>query len=477
MRTVPVQGKTFKTSFFVPENWELIRHLGSGAYAAVAAFKAPDGDEIAVKKVERVFDHPVLALRTLREVRLLAHFRHPNVLGLKTLFVEGPSFQDVYMCLEMMDGDLNQLIHAGKERLTDYQIQCVLYQIMRGLLCLRRAHVIHRDLKPGNILLKAGGSVKIADLGLARTIDADDDAGPGSEMGAVLTEYVVTRFYRAPEVVLTATHYTYAVDIWSTGCILGEMLQGEALFEGKDSLDQIKKIVSVIGTPTPEDMAWIPMSSPSWKFVERCSKRTNGEAFQRFLRWPGANPLATELLASMLRFDPSRRISVERTLVHRYLAAFCAVEDEEVVAARAVSPVDWSFDRNLCFDSEGQPKPFNKEAFREAFLETQHEVDSRGPTAEVAPGDPESRRRGSGTNFSASSTPSIQPRGCSTVVAGPGSAPSQRTSPASTVGLQSPNTADAVRHEEDRQAPTRAERLSTCARDSPVFTRMRPPAR
>lgn len=369
VRTVQVQGKKASVGFTVPEGWEPLRHLGSGAYAAVAAFKAPDGSQFAVKKVDRVFDHPVLALRTLREVRLLAHFRHPNVLGLTKLFVEGDEFQDVYMCLDLMDGDLNQLIHAGKERFSDYQVQCILYQILRGLLCLRKAHVIHRDLKPGNILYQAAGAVKIADLGLARTIDADED---DSDM----TEYVVTRFYRAPEVALTATHYTYAVDIWSSGCILGEMLTRQPLFEGKDSLDQIRKIIYVIGPPSTEDMGWIPRSTPAWKFVERCSKQTNGEAFERLLRWPGANPLATELLAQMLKFDPSRRISVEHALVHRYLRAFNACEDSDVAAARAVPPVDWSFDRELCFDHEGQPKPFDKDLFREAFLQTRPTLSS-----------------------------------------------------------------------------------------------------
>eukprot|EP00928_Gymnodinium_smaydae_P030874 TRINITY_DN22828_c0_g2_i6.p2 TRINITY_DN22828_c0_g2~~TRINITY_DN22828_c0_g2_i6.p2 ORF type:complete len:426 (-),score=79.04 TRINITY_DN22828_c0_g2_i6:202-1479(-) len=367
MRSVQVQGKAARTLFRVPEEWEFVRHLGSGSYAAVAAFKDETGTLLAVKKVERVFDHSVLALRTLREVRLLSHFRHPNVLGLRRLLSDGEHFDDVYMCLEMMDGDLNQLIHAGKEKLTDYQVQCVLYQVLRGLLCLRRAHVIHRDLKPGNILLKAGGDVKIADLGLARTIDADDDTGTD----CALTEYVVTRFYRAPEVVLTATRYTYAVDIWSMGCILGEMLTRQPLFEGKDALDQIRKIVSVCGTPSFEDMGWIPRSSPSWKFVERCSKQSgNGEDLQRLLRQPGTNPLAVELLEHMLRFDPSKRISVEYALVHRYVDAFRACEDVEVARARAVAPMDWSFDRTLCFDDEGNPKPFDKSSFRQAFLDT-----------------------------------------------------------------------------------------------------------
>mmetsp|Transcript_157990 Transcript_157990/g.506732 ORF Transcript_157990/g.506732 Transcript_157990/m.506732 type:complete len:456 (-) Transcript_157990:52-1419(-) len=362
-RTVSVQGKTTRTSYNVPVAWEPIKALGSGAYAAVASFRGPENSEFAIKKVDRVFDHPVLALRTLREVRLLAHFRHPNVLAITELFLEGPEFRDVYLCLEIMDGDLHQLVHTAKMPLSDYQVQCVLYQTVRGLLCLRRAHVLHRDLKPGNILVKAGGEVKIADLGLSRTIDAEDDC----HEDAVLTEYVVTRYYRAPEVVLTATQYTYAVDMWSTGCILGEMLTRRPLFEGKDSLDQIRKIVSVMGNQSADEMSWIQRSSPSWKFVEKCNQTADGEAFQKILRWPKANPLSTDLLARMLRFDPSRRISVEDCLQHKYLEVFQPENDPEVAAARAVRPVDWSFDRELCFDEAGRPRSFDVRAFRSAF--------------------------------------------------------------------------------------------------------------
>lgn len=362
-KVVEVRGSAGMSKFAVPDTWEPLGRLGSGAYATVAGFRAGQEGRYAVKKIERVFDHPVLALRTLREVKLLQHFRHPNILSLRRFYVDGADFKDTYLCLEMMDSDLHKLIY-GSKGLNNYQIQCVMYQILRGLLCLRTAHVVHRDMKPGNVLVKADGSVKIADLGLARAIDAGDD----DHDEAVLTEYVVTRYYRAPEVVLTATHYTYAVDMWSAGCILGEMLTCKPVFQGKDSLDQIKKIVGVIGSQSADEMSWIPKSSPSWKFVEKCNRSASDEAFQKLLKTPGLDTNATSLLRQTLRFDPSKRIPVDEALGHAYLESFQADTDADVVSAKEVPPMDWIFDKDLCFDDQGKPKLYDPRRFRQALL-------------------------------------------------------------------------------------------------------------
>lgn len=370
MKAVSVQGTRASTRFVVPEGWETLGHLGAGAYAAVAAFQSPRGTRYAVKKVERVLDHPVLALRTLREVRLLAHFQHPNVLRIHRFFVESPGSGDCYLCLEEMDGDLHLLIHGSKQGMAENQVQCVLYQILRGLLCLHSAHVVHRDLKPSNVLIRAGGEAKLADLGLARAIGpcmGMDAAGAAKQEEEALTEYVVTRFYRAPEVVLTATHYTYTVDMWSAGCILGEMIKGQALFQGKDSLDQIRKILSFLGRQPLEDMSWL--CGASLMFAERCNKHADGQGLRQLLHWPGANPAAAELLGQMLRFDPTKRISVDDALVHAFLKDFNSLLDEEVASARAVPPMDWSFDKELCVGKDGRPRPYDAERFSKVLAE------------------------------------------------------------------------------------------------------------
>lgn len=364
MKEVSVAGRMAPIRFRVPEAWNLIESLGSGAYGTVAAFRA-SGREFAVKKVERVLDEPLVALRTLREIRLLSQLCHPNVLSIQDVFVEGPSFQDAYICLELMDSDLAHLICPSRELLADQQVRSILHQVLCGLLCLHSARVIHRDLKPGNILVKVSGDVKIGDLGLARSIDiVPEDLGSGDL--ELLTEYVVTRHYRAPEVVLTPMQYTYAVDIWSVGCIFGEIWERKPMFKGKDSLDQIRKIVVAMGRISADDTSWISRRSAGWKFMERCTQSPRRADFC----WPDMEPVAADLLVQLLRFNPARRLTAEQALHHAYFEenGICAADRDEVAAAQATAPVDWTFDRELCYNEDGQPRRFDCNRFRAAMM-------------------------------------------------------------------------------------------------------------
>jgi mitogen-activated protein kinase 1/3 len=349
-----------------------------------------------VKKVQDVFSDSVLALRTLREMRLLAHFQNEHVLGIKDIFLDGPHFKDVYVCLELMDGDLAQLIRNSRQRLEDITCQSILFQLMCGLLCLHTAFVLHRDLKPSNVLVSTCGIVKLADLGLARSIKAcvEQDA-----TCTALTEYVVTRYYRAPEVVLDAAKYTYAVDVWSAGCILGEMLLRCPVFKGKDPTDQIKKIVAAMGGLSHDELSWVPRSSA--EFIKMCclGQTCEGSAhLSHRLDSVHANPAARNLLLEMLRFDPSNRISVEGVLGHDYLAALRGARSADVEAARNVAPVDWSFDlgwSRLCYSSDGLAEQFSKQRCRREIAETcvlLSRRNSLSQTSEWAWSKPETRK-------------------------------------------------------------------------------------
>lgn len=138
-------------------------------------------------------------------------------------------YDDIYIVTDLMETDLHRVIYS-KQPLTKEHIQYFMYQLLRGVLYMHSANVIHRDLKPSNILLNKHCDLKICDLGLGRGYDTIED---------FMTEYVVTRWYRAPEVILNASEYTNAIDIWSIGCIFAELLGRTALFPGENFLDQI----------------------------------------------------------------------------------------------------------------------------------------------------------------------------------------------------------------------------------------------
>lgn len=156
-------------------------------------------------------------------------------------------YNDIYIVTDLMETDLHRVIYS-KQQLTDEHIQYFMYQTLRAVLYMHSADVIHRDLKPSNILLNKHCDLKICDLGLGRGFGSEDETK---------TEYVVTRWYRAPEVILNASEYTKAIDIWAIGCIFSELLGRTPLFPGEDYLDQIQRVISVLGTPSYEDLSFI----------------------------------------------------------------------------------------------------------------------------------------------------------------------------------------------------------------------------
>jgi len=198
-------------------------------------------------------------------------------------------------------------------------INILVYQTLRGLKYIHSAGVLHRDLKPSNLLVNANCDLKICDFGLARAIRQ-----PESTENNFYTEYVATRWYRAPEIILSWKEYTKAVDIWSVGTILGELLGRKPMFPGRDSVHQLRLITEVIGTPTDDDLKNI--GSDKAKRYIKTLEHKKAVPFERL--YPGANPLALDLLHKMLEFNPEKRITVEDALAHPYLASLHDPEDE-----------------------------------------------------------------------------------------------------------------------------------------------------
>jgi mitogen-activated protein kinase 7 len=230
------------------KRYKIIREIGSGAYGIVCAAKDLEAEpksaneEVAIKKVQRVFEKSILAKRALREIKLLRHFQnHENITSILDMDIADiTNFNEIYLIQELMEADLHQIIRS-EQPLTDAHFQYFIYQICRGLKYIHSANVLHRDLKPGNLLVNADCELKICDFGLARGL-SDSSSG-------FMTEYVATRWYRAPEIMLSFKSYTKAIDMWSVGCIFAELLGGKPLFKGRDYVDQLNQILNILGTP------------------------------------------------------------------------------------------------------------------------------------------------------------------------------------------------------------------------------------
>eukprot|EP00093_Oithona_nana_P014450 14450.XXX_436658_438095_1 [CDS] Oithona nana genome sequencing. len=308
-----------KTIWEVPGRYSELVPVGSGAYGQVCS--AADSQmnhetpKVAIKKLARPFQSAIHAKRTYRELRMLKHMRHENIIGLLDVFTPAASladFNDVYLVTPLMGADLNNIVKTQK--LSDDHVQFLVYQILRGMKYVHSAGIIHRDLKPSNIAVNEDCELRILDFGLARPTENE------------MTGYVATRWYRAPEIMLNWMHYTVTVDMWSVGCIMAEMLTGRTIFPGTDHIDQLTRILVLCGTPSEETLNKIT-SEEARNYIRSLShmeRKNFSEVFK------GANPLAIDLLEKMLEIDADKRISADQALAHPYLAQYADPTDEPV---------------------------------------------------------------------------------------------------------------------------------------------------
>ncbi|KAL6726480.1 hypothetical protein Aduo_008447 [Ancylostoma duodenale] len=295
-------------------------YIGEGAYGMVAsALDTVTQERVAIKKISP-FEHQTYCQRTLREIKILTRFKHENIINIQDIIrsesVE--KMKDIYLVQCLMDTDLYKLLKT--QVISNDHVCFFLYQILRGLKYIHSANVLHRDMKPSNLLLNATCDLKICDFGLARVSD------PRTDHTGFLTEYVATRWYRAPEVMLNSKGYTKSMDVWSVGCILAEMLNNRPLFPGKHYLDQLNLILAVIGSPTEEDLKCI-MNEKARSYLKSLPQKPKLEWTSLY---PEADPRALDLLDKMLTFDPNKRITVEEALAHPYLDEYYDPNEEPV---------------------------------------------------------------------------------------------------------------------------------------------------
>ncbi|NXJ71278.1 MK15 kinase, partial [Rostratula benghalensis] len=272
------------------------------------------GEIVAVKKIFDAFRNRTDAQRTFREIMFLQEFgEHPNIIKLLDV-IRAQNDKDIYLVFESMETDLHAVIKKGN-LLKEIHKCYILYQLLKATKFIHSGNVIHRDQKPSNILLDADCFVKLCDFGLARSLcQMNEDQG-----NPPLTEYVATRWYRAPEILLSSQSYTKGVDMWSIGCILGELLLGKPLFPGTSTMNQIEQILRVIPAPSPEDILAM-QSDYKASVINRLSSRQR-MTFEQIL--PPSTPLtALDLLKKLLVFNPDKRLTAEEALQHPYVKRF-----------------------------------------------------------------------------------------------------------------------------------------------------------
>lgn len=307
---IVVQGHTFSVdSRYKPETI-----LGRGSFGVVCtAHDNVTNKSIAIKRIRPYANDDWDARHTLREIRLMRLFKtHPNIISLYNL----SSFDEkaeLYMMMELMDCDLHRIIQS-KQDLSDAHIKCFAKQLLEGIRALHSVGVFHRDIKPGNILVSKDCQLRITDFGLARFMD--DRTLNGDNSRNPMTEYVVTRWYRCPELLLAPNRpYTAAVDIWSIGCILGELIRRKPMFPGKSHTHQVQVILEVRGYSSPPDLGF-PLSAETKTFLNRRCVYP-GQSLTSFI--PGASRESIELIDAMLQLSPDSRPSAEEALRYRYL--------------------------------------------------------------------------------------------------------------------------------------------------------------
>ena len=279
--------------------YKITKQLGDGTYGSVLrAVNRQTGEVTAIKKMKKKF-YTWEECMQLREVKSLKKLNHPNIVKLKEVIREN---DELFFVFEYMEMNLYEVMKKRERHFPESKIRNVMYQIFQGLAFMHKHGFFHRDIKPENMLVK-GDTCKVADFGLAREIRSRPP----------YTDYVSTRWYRGPEVLLRSVNYNSPIDQWACGCIMAELFTLRPLFPGSSEADMIYKICSVLGSPSVAD----------WPEGQKLASQMNFR-FPQFVPThlsiiiPNASPEAVSLMEDLMRFDPQKRPGASQTLQYPF---------------------------------------------------------------------------------------------------------------------------------------------------------------
>ena len=305
--------------FEVSNRYKAVEWIGKGEATSCSARDLWTSSNVLIKKCSRIGYSSIECLRAFRDMFFMGNFNHANVLRLYDVYlprVPKEDFVDLYMVLETTALKLSDCVLATKREDREQFLSGVVYYILISLRYIHSGGVLHMDLRPFNILVGFNAEIKLSNFGRA--------CFRGEENKPQLAD-VPSLWYQAPEILLSSGPYTTAVDVWSVGCIMAEVCNGNHLLQGLDHRQQLEAIVNVLGSPSEEDIQAI--SSEEARRYVRCFLM-NREASPLYTKLPNATFEQVDLIASMLEFNPEKRITVAEALMHPYVEQFYQVSED-----------------------------------------------------------------------------------------------------------------------------------------------------
>jgi len=282
------------------ENYQKIEKIGEGTYGVVFKAKSRStGEIVALKRIRLETEDEGIPSTAIREISILKELQDPNIVRLHDVV---HTEKKLTLVFEYCDHDLKKFLDA-KETLDIGTIKSFLYQLLRGIAFCHERRVLHRDLKPQNLLINKDGELKLADFGLARAFGIPVRS---------YTHEVVTLWYRAPDVLMGSRKYSTPVDIWSVGCIFGEMVTGRPLFPGSSEQDQLVRIFKLLGTPSPDSWPGITELPDYRPDLPVFPSQPLNSAIRTL------DPVGIDLLNSMLQYDPANRVTAKAAMNHPF---------------------------------------------------------------------------------------------------------------------------------------------------------------
>ena len=301
------------------KKYDVIGVVGEGAYGIVYKCKNKEtGKYVAIKKFKETEDE--LVQKTMkRELKMLQQLKHPNIVEFQESFTHKGN---LFLVFEYCEKNLLEVLEESPDGLSPKLIKSFVYQMCKAIAYMHKNNMIHRDIKPENLLIDENLNLKLCDFGFARKVRLNKNNNNVDEM----TDYVATRWYRSPELLLSGGIYGPDVDYWAVGCIMGELADGNPMFPGENETDQINCIIKILGN-LPEELVNMFYKNPIYEGKKLINISKPETIERRYMEKLG--PTAIDFMKGLLQLDPKKRLNSETVFKHRYFAPFMKEEEEK----------------------------------------------------------------------------------------------------------------------------------------------------